>query len=76
FPMLAPPLYKLLTGFSQTNGIEYSFWNKFVNENGKQFDFLPRLMLGSIVLDRKTWKIPSEDLNQQFTGDSVESFIN
>lgn len=25
FPMLAPPLYKVLSSFTQTNGIEYSF---------------------------------------------------
>ncbi|MEK5295756.1 lantibiotic dehydratase [Bacillus sp. FSL R5-0659] len=76
FPMLAPPLYKVLSSFTQTNGIEYSFWNKFINENSKEVERLPRLMLGSIVLDRKTWKMPSNIINDQFSEDKTKSFLN
>ncbi|MGV7002169.1 lantibiotic dehydratase [Priestia megaterium] len=75
FPMLAPPLYKFLTGFSKVNGIEYSFWNKFCNEVKKDYFFLPRINIGSITIDRKTWKIDSKDLQNNFDKDSLTTFI-
>lgn len=76
FPMLAPPMYKFLTSFTQTNGIEYSFWNKFLNESEEKYKILPRLTLGSIVLDRKTWRIPVNEINNLFDKESSISFIN
>lgn len=64
FSMLAPDFYKFLTSFCESNGTEYSFWNKYHIESGKEgFHQYPRLKLADIVLDRKTWVIPKEFLN-------------
>ncbi|OOR38442.1 lantibiotic dehydratase, partial [Bacillus cereus] len=76
FPALSPSLYKFLCGFSESNGIEYSFWNKFLNEHNNNFSLLPRIMLGSVALDRRTWKINAKEIQKEFSKDTFETFIN
>lgn len=59
FPMIAPQLYSFLSFFCQSNGVEYSFWNKYCAEKKKEgYNCFPRIKLGDVILDRKTWSVP------------------
>ena len=52
------------------------FWNKFLNEHNNNFSLLPRIMLGSVALDRRTWKINAKEIQKEFSKDTFETFIN
>lgn len=73
FPMIAPPLYNFVANYSKANGVEYSFWSKFIAENELDGQLIfPRIVYQNIVIDRKTWIIQPEEFA---IGNDVKTFL-
>lgn len=72
FPRIAPGYYRFLSSFSNSQGAEISFWDRFYSyaENNKGFSSFARIVLDSnIVIERKTWKIPCSMLKNDSTSE-------
>ncbi len=58
-------------------GVEYSFWNKYRAEmKDEGFHIYPRIMIGNVILDRKTWGVPKEWFSFDNDTDSFLSNID
>lgn len=61
FSRVAPGYYRFLSAFSNSQGAEISFWDRFhsyCGEEGKSVCY-PRIILDNdIMVDCRTWKIP------------------
>lgn len=62
-PHLGPPFYRWLVRFGPSLGMAPAFWDR-VDERRPRTGVrhYPRLRLGELVLDRRTWKVPAADL--------------
>ena len=65
FSRVAPGYYRFLSAFSNSQGAEISFWDRFAScfESKENISCYPRIVLDSdVILERKTWKIPCDML--------------
>lgn len=77
FPRVAPGYYRFLSVFSNSQGAEISFWDRYYSYYNSNSDSirLPRIELdGDIVIERKTWKIPCSEL-KFVEGSETENYI-
>ncbi len=61
FPRVAPGYYRFLAAFSNSQGAEISFWDRFDSYYRADLKSIcyPRIILdNNLVIERKTWKIP------------------
>ncbi|BEL06124.1 lantibiotic dehydratase [Actinoplanes sichuanensis] len=63
YPAAAPPPYRFLCGFAPTRTYRGGLWEQ--TDRAHPHDappHRPRVMLGDLVLDRRTWRIPIDEL--------------
>lgn len=65
FPRVAPGYYRFLSAFSDSQGAEISFWDRYYSYYNNETDSicLPRIELDeNVVIERRTWKVPCSEL--------------
>lgn len=65
FSRVAPGYYRFLSAFSNSQGAEISFWDRFSScfKSQDRAAFYPRVVFDQdVILERKTWKIPCDFL--------------
>ena len=68
FSRVAPGYYRFLSAFSNSQGAEISFWDRFASYRQQEggLAFYPRVVLDSdVILERKAWKIPCDLLRNE-----------
>ncbi|MBY7665198.1 lantibiotic dehydratase [Staphylococcus agnetis] len=63
FPALAPELYKFLSGFSYSNGIDIDIWERYSLYYNQEEIYFPDLYVGNLIISRETYKIKISKLN-------------
>lgn len=62
-PTMGPCLYRFLYLFCPYLNYKTGFWHKYLEHfDEKNTIFLPQLRIGSLILDKKTWKFPADQL--------------
>jgi hypothetical protein len=65
FPGVGPSLYRFLYLFTPFINLNGGFWRDYIKlHRNDKVSVLPRLQLGNLVLDRKTWVFPPSQLPQ------------
>jgi len=59
YPIAAPRLYRFLAGFGPTRSYRGGLWEQAPRGAPTH---LPRVMLGDLVLDRRTWRLPVDEV--------------
>lgn len=62
FPAMGPNLYRFLYLFTPFTNFKGGFWRNYLDVYGEGITVLPRLKIGNLCLDRKTWKFPIHQL--------------
>ncbi|MCA9711477.1 MAG: lantibiotic dehydratase, partial [Myxococcales bacterium] len=65
FPAAAPNLYRFLCGLSEFINLRAGLWSTYLSATGRPFAgprVLPRLTLGRVVLERRSWTWPTDQL--------------
>lgn len=65
FPAAAPSLYRFLCALSEFINVRGSLWSAYLASAGRSFEgprVLPRLSLGRLVLERRSWTWPTREL--------------
>ncbi|MGX0083945.1 hypothetical protein V6C56_11770 (plasmid) [Staphylococcus capitis subsp. urealyticus] len=63
FPALAPELYKFLSGFSYSNGIDIDIWERYSLYYNQEKIHFPNIYIGNLIISRETYKIKVSKLN-------------
>ncbi|REI33273.1 hypothetical protein [Staphylococcus felis] len=63
FPALAPELYKFLSGFSYSNGVDIDIWERYSLYYNQEKSYFPNLCIGNLIINRETYKIKASNLN-------------
>jgi hypothetical protein len=72
YPAAAPPLYRFLCGFAPTRTYRGGLWEQTDRARPQAAPpHRPRVMLGDLVLDRRTWRVPIGELP---AADRLDSF--
>lgn len=66
FSKMSPGFYRFLSTFSNSQGIELSFWDRYhsiKNKIGKRCSHYPRIVVGdNIILGRETWVLKTTNM--------------
>ncbi|QIS15573.1 lantibiotic dehydratase [Nocardia arthritidis] len=62
YPAAAPMLYRFLCVFAPTRTYRGGLWDQIDRHQSVGQPFRPRLMLGDLVLDRRSWRFPVSEL--------------
>lgn len=79
FPRVAPGYYRFLSTFSNSQGVELSFWDRFhsyFNGSKDSYCHYPKVVLdNNVIIERETWKIPTQNINTD-DNDEISSYLN
>ncbi len=74
-PMALPEVQQVLLNFSPTTMVQLDLWSG-TGLAGEAAATLPRVTLGNLVLQRRTWRVPAEELPEHATGaDDAERLL-
>lgn len=73
FPAAAPMLYRFLCVFSPLYTYRVGWWNRLHHLTGGKYQFMPRLVLGDLVLERRRWYVPVTDVHQLGDGSAADT---
>jgi hypothetical protein len=76
FPAAAPMLYRFLCVFSPLYTYRVGWWNQLHQWAGGRHMFLPRLMLGDLVLERRRWYVPVTEVHELGDGSSSDTLAS
>ncbi|HDF8175930.1 TPA: hypothetical protein PEU09_002573 [Staphylococcus aureus] len=63
FPALAPELYKFLSGFSFSNGVDVDLWERYSLYYDQKKEYFPNIYIGNLIINRETYKTKIDNLN-------------
>jgi lantibiotic biosynthesis dehydratase-like protein len=74
-PMALPEVQQVLLNFSPTTMVQLDLWSG-TGLAGETATALPRITLGNLVLQRRTWRVPPTELPEHATGaDDAERWL-
>jgi len=73
FPAAAPMLYRFLCVFSPLCAYRVGLWNRLREMVRPRPKFLPRLVFGDLVLERRRWYAPASEIREMGDGSLSET---
>jgi len=73
FPAAAPRLYRFLCALAPLHSYRSGLWDRLHPWSRREISYLPRLMLGDLVLERRCWFLPLAKIKELGDGSNVEA---
>ncbi|HEU4770492.1 MAG TPA: lantibiotic dehydratase, partial [Pyrinomonadaceae bacterium] len=76
FPAAAPRLYRFLCALAPLHSYRSGLWDRLQPWSNRQITYLPRLMLGDLVLERRCGFLPLAAIKELGDGSDVETLTS
>ncbi|HWF89777.1 MAG TPA: lantibiotic dehydratase [Pyrinomonadaceae bacterium] len=75
-PAAAPMLYRFLCAMSPLHAYRLGLWDRLQRSTHRRLSYLPRLMLGDLVLERRCWFLSIAAVKELGDGSTVETLAS